>query len=101
MIQIHKRINNNFDSNVFKVFLYDMEAKMSLDRFARLVTMLHKEGLDLKLIDIGTTLVEKMTVDETIQTENDLADVRMMLSKRCKESVEEGFHSDHGESLRN
>ena len=76
-----------------------MDQKMNLDRLARLVTILHKEGIDLKLIDIGTTLIEKMTVDETIQTENDLADVRMMLSKKINEcegsnsNIKEGNYS--------
>lgn len=61
---------------------------MNLERFARLITLMHNEGIDLKLIDIGTSLVEKMTVDETIQSENDLADVRMMLSKQSKVAAE-------------
>lgn len=65
---------------------------MNLERFARLITLMHNEGIDLKLIDIGTSLVEKMTVDETIQSENDLADVRMMLSKQSKVAAE-----DHAE----
>lgn len=52
--------------------------------------MMHKEGIDLKLINIGTPLVDKMTIDETIQSENDLADVRMMLSKNTQDLPEEG-----------
>lgn len=67
---------------------------MNLERFARLITLMHNEGIDLKLIDIGTSLVEKMTVDETIQSENDLADVRMMLSKQSKVAAEGKFVSE-------
>lgn len=62
-----------------------MEVIENLNRFAKLMARLNKEGLDTELIQMGIGQLGKMSDDETIQLENDVEQIKDQISKHKSE----------------